>query len=181
MKVSVFEKGFSRGFIVVLGVVLLYLAFRVYDNFATTGIMQITAWILEIFPRPWHGIYWSVSLLLKVPFIITNSIVVGLILSMFFHRALWKYGLAVGIVSEIIWIIVWCVYIYGDLALLVRAPILVEQAITVLGPAFGGYCIETIYHKWRSKDENRLAAPATSMNSPQSGSNHGQSTAANSP
>jgi hypothetical protein len=145
-----FKKNLSQSIVLILGIVFISIGLRVYDNFIAVNTAQITTQIVELFPgSPRWSVFWSVSVLLKVPLIVTNSVTVGLLLSIFFHRTLWKYGLVVGILSEIIWVLVWGVYIWNNsLSFFIRTPILLEQAMAVVGPAIAGYYIGKIINKW---------------------------------
>src|SRR2546421_10365344 len=112
----------------VVGAAVLYLGLRVYVNFAATGITDIARWITEAFPQTqsrW-GLFWAAWVMLQVPFVATNSFAIGLVLAFVFRKGLWKLGLAVGILSELGWILVWCFYIWG------RSGSSLISAVTIL-------------------------------------------------
>ena len=127
------------------GVTLLHFGLRIYTDFAATGTEEIAKSIVEKFSQPsqWH-IFWAVSILLGVPFVATNALAAGLALALFFRQNLWKYGLAVGILSEFGWILIYCVYIMGHGVSVTNPAILVQELIVVLSPAIAASGVEKV-------------------------------------
>ena len=130
--------------IVVFGVAALYFGLRLYESFTNSGIARIAAEISDATSHPpsrWI-IFSIASVLLNVPFVVLNSFAVGLALSALRCRPLWKYAMAVGVLSEVP-----RVYLSYIFSVAPTTGILVEDGMAVLGPIFAGYCIEWIFRR----------------------------------
>lgn len=147
-----FKKNHIGNILVILFVSFFYLGLRVYFNFAATGTVNIVRWIAETLPHNMVQVYglW-LFLLVDTPLIIINSLAVALALAIFFPKTLWKYGLGVGILSQIIWVMVFRVYILGESVSSFAIVVILEGLMCVLGPCFAGYLIERIFSRWRKR------------------------------
>ncbi len=141
----------------------LYLALRVYDDFATTGTIEVGKWIAQVFPR---APYQSVSMLLDMPFVLVNSAAVALVLPVFFRRRLWVYGLAAGVISEAAWILVWRAYIWGRSSSELTGDLSLRRSgMFVLALPLAASWTEGVFRAWvRSTDSP--TPPACSPASP---------------
>jgi hypothetical protein len=144
-----FKTNHTRSIFVILFVSLFYLGLRVYFNFAATGTLNIVRWIAESLPHHVSQVcgLW-LFLLVDTPLIIINSLAVALALAVFFQKGLWKYGLGVGILSQIIWVIVFRIYILGESMSSFATVVILEGLMCVLGPCFAGCFIEWIFSRW---------------------------------
>jgi hypothetical protein len=141
-----------KSIFIIVSVSLFYLGLRVYFNFAATGTVSIVRWIAETLS---HNVVQALGLwlflIVDTPLIIINSLAVALALAIFAPKALWKYGLAVGILSQIIWVIVFRIYILGEDMSSFAIVVILEGLMCVLGPCFAGYFIEKIFFRWRKQ------------------------------
>ncbi len=136
---------FSKGIFGLGGVSLLYIGLRIYCDFSLTGTEDIAKMVVEQFPQQsqWQ-IYWIVSVMLRLPFIATNALAVGLVLGLFFRHKLWRYGLAVGFLSEVGWVLVYCGYIWDHSVSVANPAVLMQELIGILSPAVAAYGVEKI-------------------------------------
>jgi hypothetical protein len=145
---TTFEKSSARVILVLMGGTLLYFALRVYNDFATTGTIQIATWIVESFPHA-RGVYPALSVLLDIPFVVVYSFTVALALAVFLERGLWKYALVIGVVSEVAWIVVWRSFIWGrsPSELTNNVPLL-RSIVFAVGPPIAAYLVEKAFNAW---------------------------------
>ena len=132
--------------LVVSGVAALYFGLTFYESYTTTAINHIAVKFAKCFQYPTNKwIVFSVATVLLIsPYIVLNSFAVGLALSALRLWPLWKYALAVGVLSEVPWV---CLsYI---LSMPPTTGIIVKHSMDVLGPVFAGYCIELVFHSWQ--------------------------------
>ena len=111
---------------------LLYLGLRVYETFATTGTIEIEAWVRRSLPDGWSN-HDLISVLLDLPFVVANSSIVVLVLLAVCRRRMWKRALAIGLLSEAAWVLLWRVYLWGRSFEDIATSLSLSQAVAFVG------------------------------------------------
>ena len=138
------------------GVVVLCFGLRLYNNFATTGTLQIVSKIVERFPDQ-PKIYTVASMIADLPSILSSCVLISFVMSTFIRQGLWKYALATTAVSELIWIFLWGVHISGlGWSELTRSVLIIRSISYIVGISLAGFFMEAVFSGWRmqAKREN---------------------------
>jgi hypothetical protein len=127
---------------------LVCFGLRIYEDYTTTGRIDIAARVAQARPHT-HGIYQIASLVLDTPFALLNSVAAALILAAFVRRSLWQHAFAVGILSELAWVLLWRSMVWGrNLPDLSSQWAILSSVIFAASVPLAAYCVQRIMKSW---------------------------------
>ena len=141
--------------LVVSATTIFCLALRICEDSIDTARVTLLERIVRAFPKA-HLYYWA-SVAVDVPFALLNAVVVALIFAVscvimkFRSRVpLWRYGLAIGVVSELAWVALWRAFVCGaDANYLLDRWSILDSIIYALAYPLVALCVEDLRSRKR--------------------------------
>jgi hypothetical protein len=127
----------------------LYLALRILASRGAGTELKLEGRTSLLLPRALQfQAFYALAALLKVKYVLLCAIVVGLLMSLFGLRRGWRYGLIVGGLTTLAWIIGVRVY-WNHLDLWQGAWDAAAETVAVVAPALVAFYISWVATAWR--------------------------------